>query len=113
MLDSLGFTHVTLSQSTEHGVEFVKLDLIDLQLAQKVARKGVELLGRFYQREIGVFYLIMPAGIIRWLRVQDRAAFSPEIHEAALVSFQDPFGRVRSADEVIALIEQGIDASQG
>ena len=40
------------------------------------------------------------------------AAFSPEIHEAALVSFQGPFGRVRSADEVIALIEQGIGASQ-
>ena len=39
------------------------------------------------------------------------AAFSPEIHEAALVSFQGPFGRVRRADEVIALIEQGISAS--
>jgi nicotinamidase-related amidase len=40
------------------------------------------------------------------------AAFSPEIHEAALVSFQGPFGRVRRADEVIALIEQGIGASK-
>jgi nicotinamidase-related amidase len=40
------------------------------------------------------------------------AAFSPEIHEAALVSFQGPFGRVRSADEVIALIDQGVAASQ-
>jgi nicotinamidase-related amidase len=40
------------------------------------------------------------------------AAFSPEIHEAALVSFQGPFGRVRSADEVIALIEQGTGTSQ-
>jgi nicotinamidase-related amidase len=40
------------------------------------------------------------------------AAFSPEVHQAALVSFQGPFGRVRSADEVIALIEQGTSASQ-
>ena len=57
------------SQRTEHGVEFVKLDLIDLQLAQKVARKGVELLGRFYQCEIGIFYLMMAAAIIRCEKV--------------------------------------------
>jgi len=33
------------------------------------------------------------------------AAFSPEIHEATLLSFQGPFGRVRTADEVLALLQ--------
>jgi len=36
------------------------------------------------------------------------AAHSPEIHEASLLSFQGPFGRVRSTDDVVALIEQAI-----
>ena len=35
------------------------------------------------------------------------AAFSPEIHEATLLSFQGPFGRVRRTDEVLALLEAG------
>ncbi len=35
------------------------------------------------------------------------AAFSPEIHEATLLSFQGPFGRVRTADEVLALLKDG------
>ena len=34
------------------------------------------------------------------------AAFSPEIHEAAMLSFQGPFGRVRRTDEVHALLER-------
>jgi nicotinamidase-related amidase len=34
------------------------------------------------------------------------AAFSPEIHEAAMLSFQGPFGRVRRTDEVLALLER-------
>ena len=33
------------------------------------------------------------------------AAFSPEIHEATMLSFQGPFGRVRSTDEVLALLK--------
>jgi nicotinamidase-related amidase len=33
------------------------------------------------------------------------AAFSPEIHEATLLSFQGPFRRVRSTDEVLALMD--------
>lgn len=33
------------------------------------------------------------------------AAFSPEIHEATLLSFQGPFGRVRTGDEVLALLK--------
>jgi nicotinamidase-related amidase len=33
------------------------------------------------------------------------AAFSPEIHEATLLSFQGPFGRVRTTDEVLALLK--------
>jgi nicotinamidase-related amidase len=33
------------------------------------------------------------------------AAFSPEIHEATLLSFQGPFGRVRRTDEVLALLD--------
>ena len=33
------------------------------------------------------------------------AAHSPEIHDAALLSFQGPFGRVRQSDEVIERIE--------
>jgi nicotinamidase-related amidase len=35
------------------------------------------------------------------------AAFSPEIHEATLLSFQGPFGRVRTVDEVLALLQGG------
>lgn len=35
------------------------------------------------------------------------AAFSPEIHEATLLSFQGPFGRVRRSDEVLALLKDG------
>lgn len=35
------------------------------------------------------------------------AAFSPEIHEATLLSFQGPFGRVRRSDEVLALLKEG------
>jgi nicotinamidase-related amidase len=35
------------------------------------------------------------------------AAFSPEIHEATLLSFQGPFGRVRTTDEVLALLQGG------
>ena len=34
------------------------------------------------------------------------AAFSPEIHEATLLSFQGPFGRVRTTDEVLALLKR-------
>ena len=33
-------------------------------------------------------------------------AHSPESHEASLLSFQGPFGRVRSANDVVTLIEQ-------
>ena len=42
------------------------------------------------------------------------AAFSPEIHEATLLSFQGPFGRVRATDEVLALLKGGArsDASR-
>jgi nicotinamidase-related amidase len=32
------------------------------------------------------------------------AAFSPEIHEATLLSFQGPFGRVRTTEEVLGLL---------
>ena len=38
------------------------------------------------------------------------AAYSPEIHDATLLSFQGPFGRVRTTDEVLALLKAG-DAS--
>lgn len=41
------------------------------------------------------------------------AAFSPEIHQATLVSFQGPFGRVRLAAEVITLVEQAVATSRG
>jgi len=34
------------------------------------------------------------------------AAFSPEIHDATMLSFQGPFGRVRRTDEVLALLER-------
>jgi nicotinamidase-related amidase len=34
------------------------------------------------------------------------AAFSPEIHEATLLSFQGPFGRVRTTDEVLELLKR-------
>lgn len=36
------------------------------------------------------------------------AAFSPEIHEATLLSFQGPFGRVRKTDEVLALLDPNV-----
>ena len=48
-LDGLGFAHVTVSHRTEDGVEFVELDLIDVQLVQKVGGKGFELLGGLHQ----------------------------------------------------------------
>lgn len=32
------------------------------------------------------------------------AAFSPEIHEATLISFQGPFGRVKTSDDVLGLL---------
>jgi nicotinamidase-related amidase len=35
------------------------------------------------------------------------AAFSPEIHEATLLSLQGPFGRVRTSDEVLTLLKDG------
>jgi nicotinamidase-related amidase len=35
------------------------------------------------------------------------AAFSPEIHEATLLSFQGPFGRVRTSDDVLTLLKDG------
>jgi nicotinamidase-related amidase len=35
------------------------------------------------------------------------AAFSPEAHEATLLSFQGPFGRVRTTDEVLAVLKGG------
>jgi len=35
------------------------------------------------------------------------AAFSPEAHEATLLSFQGPFGRVRTTDEVLAALKGG------
>ena len=35
------------------------------------------------------------------------AAFSPEIHEATLLSFQGPFGRVRTTEEVLGLLKAG------
>jgi biuret amidohydrolase len=38
------------------------------------------------------------------------AAFSPEIHEATLLSFQGPFGRVRTSDEVLAHLAAGTPA---
>lgn len=42
------------------------------------------------------------------------AAFSPEIHEATLLSFQGPFGRVRTADEVLAaLTGAGVSTGTG
>ena len=36
------------------------------------------------------------------------AAYSPEIHQATLLSFQGPFGRVRLADDVLALLEHAL-----
>jgi nicotinamidase-related amidase len=39
------------------------------------------------------------------------AAFSPEIHEATLLSFQGPFGRVRTTDEVLALLAEGVGSA--
>ena len=36
------------------------------------------------------------------------AAFSPEIHEATLLSFQGPFGRVRTADEALSLLQHAL-----
>src|SRR5262245_39422512 len=33
------------------------------------------------------------------------AAYSPEIHDATMLSFQGPFGRVRSTEEVLAILQ--------
>ena len=45
----LGFAQVTVSHRTEDGVEFVELDLLEMQLVQKRGRKGVKLLGGLHQ----------------------------------------------------------------
>jgi hypothetical protein len=44
LLKGLGFTDVTILHRTEHGIEFVELDLIDRQRVQNVRGKGFELL---------------------------------------------------------------------
>lgn len=41
------------------------------------------------------------------------AAYSPEIHDATLLSFQGPFGRVRTTDDVLVLLEQALPAGVG
>ena len=49
MLNRLGCTHLAISHRTQHRVEFVELDLIEVQLVQKIGRKGVQLLGGLHQ----------------------------------------------------------------
>jgi len=48
-LDRLGCTDVAVSHRTEDGVEFVALNLLEMQLVQKIGRKGVKLLGGLHQ----------------------------------------------------------------
>lgn len=48
-LDRLGFTDLAISHSTEHGVEFVELDLIETYIVEKRGRKGLQLVGGLHQ----------------------------------------------------------------
>lgn len=48
-LDGLGCAYVTVSDRTEDNGEFVELNLIDVQLVQKVGGKGFERLGGLSQ----------------------------------------------------------------
>ncbi len=46
---------MTVSDGTQHRIKLVELDLMDMQLPQKVVGKGLELLGSFDQpRKHGV-----------------------------------------------------------
>ena len=40
------------------------------------------------------------------------AAFSPEIHDATMLSFQGPFGCVRSADQVLAMLSAALGVDE-
>ena len=40
-LNRLGFTYITVSDRTEHGVQFVELDLIEVEIVEKIGRKGL------------------------------------------------------------------------
>ena len=49
MVNGLCFTHLALSYCTQDGVEFVELDLVEMQMVQKISGKRLELLGRLHQ----------------------------------------------------------------
>ena len=41
--------HLPVLDGTEHGIQLIELDLLDVHLAQEVAGKGLQLLGCFHQ----------------------------------------------------------------
>ena len=49
MRDGLVFTELPVSHGTQGGVKFIELDLVEMQIVQKVGGKGLQVLGRLYQ----------------------------------------------------------------
>jgi hypothetical protein len=47
--DGLGLTEVTVLDGTEHGIQLIELQLLNVHLAQEIGRKSMELLGSFHQ----------------------------------------------------------------
>jgi hypothetical protein len=44
-LERLLFTDFPFFDAAQHGVQFVELQLLDVHIAQEIARKGAQLLG--------------------------------------------------------------------
>ena len=49
MVNGLVFTHLAVPHRTEGGVEFIELDLIEMQIVQNISGKGMEVLSCLYQ----------------------------------------------------------------
>src|SRR5688572_11838330 len=49
MVNGLCFTHLAVPYGTQDSVELVELDLVEMQIVQKISGKSLELLGGFHQ----------------------------------------------------------------
>jgi hypothetical protein len=57
-LDGIGFTHLIMFESTDHGVQRIGGPLFDVHVTEERTRKGLELLGGFdqpWQHCVGVY----------------------------------------------------------
>ena len=49
MINSLSFTDLAVPHRTEDGIEFIELDLVEMQIVQKIGGKSLKLLSRLHQ----------------------------------------------------------------